>query len=137
SAGVKDMKVDAQGHIYLGCSFTGTIDADPGPSVSNFLQQGIGFDILLQKLDSAGGYVWGKQIGGLLQDEILSLSIDSMSNIYITGQFKSTVDFDPSPGTINLTSAGDFDAFIAKFDSAGNYSWAKRIGGPNEDVGRG
>jgi hypothetical protein len=51
------------------------------------------------------------------------------NNIYITGYFSATVDFDPGPLTFNLTSAGSSDIFISKLDSGGNFLWAKKAGG--------
>src|SRR5438552_13354363 len=47
--------------------------------------------------------------------------------------FYDTADFDPGPGTYNLTSAGSSDIFISKLDSAGNFTWAKRLGGRSEE----
>ena len=46
------------------------------------------------------------------------------------GNFWGTVDFNPGSGTANLTSVtSSSDAFIAKYNSSGGYTWAKRIGG--------
>src|SRR5262249_25516325 len=60
-------------------------------------------------------------------------------NVYVTGYFQGTVDFDPSGGTANLTSAGGYDAFVAKYDANGNFVWADRFGGNSsvKDLGLG
>lgn len=63
------------------------------------------------------------------------MKTDSQGNIYITGDFKGTVDFDPGPNTHLLISAGIYDVFVLKLDPAGNFLWAKSMGGPNTDQG--
>ncbi|MBK9358158.1 MAG: hypothetical protein IPN08_12305 [Bacteroidales bacterium] len=50
-------------------------------------------------------------------------------NVYITGFFKGTGDFDPGEGNCYLTSAGEYDIFINKLDTSGNFIWAKGLGG--------
>ncbi|MBC8048374.1 MAG: hypothetical protein H7Y00_16355, partial [Fimbriimonadaceae bacterium] len=60
--------------------------------------------------------------------------IDADGNIYITGAYEDVVDFDPGPGTQELSSSGDFDIFFAKYDANGNYIFAYSIGGTGEDI---
>ena len=57
-----------------------------------------------------------------------SVAVDSSGNIYTTGTFQGTVDFDPGAGTTNLTSIGGYDVFVSKLDSSGNLVWAKSFG---------
>ena len=45
--------------------------------------------------------------------------VDRAGNIYAGGDFQGTADFDPGPGTFSLSSAGDYDAFLAKTDAGG------------------
>ena len=58
-----------------------------------------------------------------------SIAVDAAGNVYTTGYFGGTADFDPGPGTYNLTSAGTYEMFISKLDSSGNFIWAKQMGG--------
>ncbi len=80
-------------------------------------------------------YNWAKSIGGTGYDNGNSIAIDTGGNVYVTGSFQGTVDFDPSANTANLVSAGNNDIFIAKYSANGNYIWANRIGNTNSDVG--
>lgn len=55
-------------------------------------------------------------------------AVDPAGNMYVAGTLSGTVDFDPGPGTVNLTSrASIFSAFIAKYDAQGALVWAKHI----------
>jgi hypothetical protein len=58
-----------------------------------------------------------------------AICADAAGNVYVTGQFTNTVDFDLGAGTANLTSNGANDIFIASYTSAGVYRWAVRAGG--------
>ena len=63
--------------------------------------------------------------------------MDGSGNVYTTGRFGGSVDFDPGAGVFNLTSAGEQDIFVSKLDSAGNFVWARRMGGADLDRGIG
>ena len=62
-----------------------------------------------------------------------SIVVDASGNVYTTGNFRDTVDFDPGAGTAYLTSAGFADIFIQKLNSDGEFLWAKAIAGIGHD----
>ena len=66
------------------------------------------------------------------------MAVDSSGNVYTTGAFQGTVDFDPGAGTTNLTSIGGYDVFVSKLDSSGDLVWARSFGatGYSTDVGK-
>ncbi|MEQ8908418.1 MAG: SBBP repeat-containing protein [Vicingaceae bacterium] len=128
--------VDASGNVYTTGYFQQTIDFDPGPSVVNLTSVG-NDDVFIQKLDASGNFVWAKSFGGGSDDQGFSISVDASGNVYTTGNFKSTVDFDPGAGTANLTAVSNADVFVQKLDASGNYLWAKSFtGNTATDVGR-
>ena len=127
--------VDSSGNVYTTGPFEGTVDFDPGPDTFNLTSAG-GTDIFVSKLDSAGNFVWAKAMGGGGNDEGHDLTVDSAGNVYTTGYFAGTADFDPGPGIFNLT--GVFaEIFVSKLDSAGNFVWAKTMGCGMGDAGNG
>ncbi len=119
--------VDASGNTYITGFFDGTADFDPGVGIANLVSAG-SYDIFLAKYNASGDYVFAKRMGGTGIDVSRSIAIDASSNVYITGDFEATVDFDPGAATVNLISAGSTDIFFAKYTSAGVYVYAKRIG---------
>ena len=128
--------VNSSGNVYTTGIFQGTVDFDPGAGIANLISAG-DRDIFVSKLDSSGNFVWAKSMGGTVYDSGINIVVDSNSNVYTTGKFKGTADFDPGAGTANLTSAGGSDIFVSKLDSSGNFVWAKSMGGTAYDSGYG
>jgi hypothetical protein len=78
---------------------------------------------------------WVFGAGGTGADFGNAIAVDAQGNVYTTGFFAGTVDFDPGPG-VELPSSGAYsDVFIVKTDAAGNLVWAKSIGGSGLDEG--
>jgi hypothetical protein len=73
-------------------------------------------------------------IGGTGADEMRSCVVDATGDLYVTGLFNGTVDMDPGPGTMTLTSAGSADIFVLKFAADGPLLWARSFGGPGTDI---
>ena len=120
--------VDASGNVYTAGIFKGTVDFDPGSGTTNLTSAG-NDDAFISKLDASGNCIWAKSFGGTGVDLANSIFIDAIGNLYVTGAFQGTVDFDPGSSTNNLTSIGSPDAFIIKLSGSGNFIWAKQFGG--------
>ena len=127
------VKTDASRNIYFTGIFYGTIDADPGPGVYNLTALGVR-NIFIIKLSASGDFVFGKRIGNTTYIPVTGMAIDSYANIFLTGDFYSTVDFDPGPGTANMTS-NNGDVFLVKLNSNGEYLWATYVNGTAADNG--
>ena len=121
--------VDSSGNVYTTGQFSGTVDFDPGAGTTNLTSAGVG-DIFVSKLNSLGAFVWAKRLGGTSQDWGKSVAVDSSGNVYTTGYFNETADFDPGAGTANLISAQIGDVvFVSKLNSTGDFVWAKQFNG--------
>ena len=131
---------DASGNIYITGQFGGTFDFDPGPGSANLTSVG-SRDIFILKLNADGNYLWARSFGGtdlvsntsVILDAGNAIDVDASGNVYVTGYFGGTIDFDPGPGVTNLTSVGFQDVFVLKMSSAGNLIWAKSFGGANNN----
>jgi hypothetical protein len=134
SDSVNSFFLDVFGNIYISGSFQNTMDADPGNTVSMLNSTG-GSDIFIQKLDYNGNFLWANSIGGVNDDQINSIYVDDLENIYVTGYFQDTVDFDPGSSVANLYSLGGSDCFIQKLSSDGSFLWAYSFGGKGQDFG--
>ncbi|HRF19894.1 MAG TPA: SBBP repeat-containing protein, partial [Chitinophagaceae bacterium] len=126
--------VDGSGNVYVTGYFSGTADFDPGAGTANIISAGTQ-DIFFAKYDASGNYVYAKALGGTGGDYSNDIALDGSGNVYVTGYFNGTGDFDPGAGTANLTSAGNNDLFFAKYDASGNYVYAKAVGGTGYDIG--
>lgn len=128
--------VDKNGNIITVGRFMGTSDFDPGPAIFNLTSNGSS-DLFVAKYTSTGAFIWAFSVGGADRDAAYGVAIDATNNIYITGYFRGTADFDPSAGTAILTSNGQagFDPgwsgeiYVAKYNPNGNYVWAFSVGG--------
>ena len=74
-------------------------------------------------------------IGGNWDDKVKASAQDSAGNVIILGTFYFTADFDPGPGTTNLTSSAGGRIYMMKLDTAGNLMWAKNFGNNDQTAG--
>ncbi len=94
--------------------------------------------LLLPFYLSSQDWLWAKSAGGNSGDFSFSVTAFSDGSALITGHFRGRAVF--GRGEINETSLsssyGSEDIFIAKYNSEGNLTWAKRAGGDSSfDVG--
>ncbi|MDQ3046874.1 MAG: T9SS type A sorting domain-containing protein [Bacteroidota bacterium] len=105
------------GGYFLGAGTFGTSSFTSAGTSSGFIA----------KLDALGNWTWVKQ----LQVTPQALDFDNSGSGYMTGSFSGSVTL----GSVNLSSTGDTDIYLAKFDAAGDIIWAKKSGGTEEDRG--
>lgn len=129
------INLDASGDVYVTGYFQDKADFDPGKSSYPLVSNG-GTDIFICKFDASGNFVWAIEMGGKDDDGGNGIDLDASGNVYTTGYFKDSVDFDPSSkATALLVSYGSYDIFVSRLDNKGNYGWAGQMGGKYDDVG--
>ncbi len=128
------MAISADGNISITGFFNGTVDFNPGSSVDNLTATG-NQDIFVLKLNSNGDYVWAHKFGSSLPDEGIATCFDPSGNVFVTGFFQETIDFNPGSATNNFT-ATSYDIFILKLDANGNYVWNIDLGSSPAEQGR-
>jgi hypothetical protein len=122
--------VDAFGNVYTTGYFRSTVDFDPGSGTFYLTSAGsASSDIFVTKISATGNLIWAKHMGGTGNDYSYSIAVDTGGNVYTTGIFSGTADFDPGPSQYNLTPDYGSGAFISKLNSNGNFVWAKKFGG--------
>ena len=133
----KSIAVDGSGNVYITGFFgvAGGISADFDPSgATNNITSNGSIDIFCAKYNSSGAYVWAFDIGSSGNDEGASVAVDVSGNVFIGGYYSGTADFDPSGTIQNLVSpSSTSEGFFAKYNSSGNYIWAKRVGSNSGD----
>ena len=116
--------VDASGNVYMTGEFAGAANFGGGALIS------AGFsDIVVAKYDTAGAHQWSRRFGSTGFDLGRSVAIDASGNVFVSGQFQVTVSF----GGGALVSAGLWDIFLAKYDTAGTHQWSQRFGTTSHD----
>ena len=137
----RQLDVDAAGNVAVVGHFSDTLDFDPdtasvhkigaiGPTAASN-------NLYIQKLDNTGSFLWVKQLAyspGNSNAGHYKIKFDALGNIFVTGSFNGTVDFDPGPGTQNVTSTNNSDGYLLKLDANGNFLWVKFIEGNSADV---
>jgi hypothetical protein len=133
--------VDGAGNVYVTGFFqTGygqDVDFDPGPGVDNHKVTGGNWnDVFLSKFSPTGNFMWAKTWGGDTWDIGYDIDIDSSYNVYVTGYYNGTCDFNPNAGVDSQPNNGDYDVFVSKISATGNYMWARTWGGSGRDIGK-
>jgi hypothetical protein len=92
-------------------------------------------DIYVAKYGPAGDFKWVRTAGGTHGDYAHAMTCDGAGNVYVTGEFEGTTTF--SSG-VSLTSSGDNDIFLAKYNTNGGLVWVRKVaGGSKSDKGLG
>ncbi|MFP9097647.1 T9SS type A sorting domain-containing protein [Flavobacterium sp. RHBU_24] len=131
---ITGMDVDAAGNVYSCGHFNGICDFNPGAgtyNISTAITPIMLTDFFITKLDSNGNFLWAKAIQGtspLIEKSVAGICADNAGNIYITGFYSGVVDFDPDAGIANSEPVGTWDAYVAKYDTNGNFLWVKSYG---------
>jgi hypothetical protein len=132
---------DGSGNIYSIGVYSGTSDFDPSAGTLNLVTAG-GQDVYVWKLDGNGNVIWTRSVGGANTESGNDLAVDATGNVYLTGYFQKMADFDPGAGVYPLTATPGSDAmdpgtdiFVMKMSNAGNFVWAKSMGGLGYDHG--
>jgi hypothetical protein len=128
------LAVDADGNVYTVGEFAGTADFDPGTGTLNFTPLG-SVEAFISKLDTNGNLVWARQFEATDTVQGFGIAVDKNQNVYTTGSFSESADFDPGISDEVLTAVAQTDAFAVKLDADGDFAWAKRFGGDGDEFG--
>ncbi|OYU95812.1 MAG: hypothetical protein CFE21_11790 [Bacteroidetes bacterium B1(2017)] len=132
-----NLKITKSNKLILSGTFSGNVNFNTNGIPSIPLSSNGGNDCFLLNLNLNGTVNWVKGFGSGFDDVLQNFALDKFDNIYATGSYQGAADFDPGVGNTVLGSNGLNDIFILKLDSAGNFVFAKSLGGTNQDYGNG
>jgi hypothetical protein len=118
--------------IYVTGDFGTVTDFDPGANTASLTSNGLG-DIFIAKYQPDGSYLWAIGMGGARLDGGHRIAVSSTGDVYLTGWFRQSADFDPGVGTAMLTALAvpeASDVLVAAYTSDGAYKWARQFGAP-------
>ncbi|MEM7367355.1 MAG: SBBP repeat-containing protein [Bacteroidota bacterium] len=121
---VTALAFDPAGSLIIAGTFRGKTGFGTD-SVCAILPEAKDREIFLAKYDTSGQLIWLKSGGSRFlnfHDEISNLTIDSSGNVYVTGTFRDTLEFN---GQQLLSGGGTQDAFLLALDSNGNVLWMR------------
>jgi hypothetical protein len=116
--GSEGVSADDLGNVYVSGDTRGSLG---GPIAG-------GSDVFVSKYNAAGTLLWTRQLGSNSLDFNSGVSADGLGNVYIAGY---------TSGSLGGPHAGGYDAFVSKYDEAGNLLWTRQLGTSSADYGRG
>jgi hypothetical protein len=131
----KSITLDKSGNLYATGYFEGTVDFDASSSRIKNLTSGGSKNVFISKYSITGDLIWAKNTVGSDASIGTSLAVDDSNNVYTTGHFNGTTDFDPSTAIFDLIAKGEEDIFITKYNTSGDFVWAKNISGKKTEAG--
>lgn len=123
---------DANGHVLVMGYFSDTVNFNTTGGTDNHTSNG-GTDIFILKLKENGRSLWTKSIGGSGDDYGKDIATDESGNIFASGGYINTVNFDDNGGTDNHTAGPGGEFFITKYNADGSYGWTRSSVGSTVD----
>ncbi len=122
---------DGNGNVLVTGEFVGPTASFGSISITN---ASVGSaDIFIVKYDSAGNVLWANRCGGTGTDSPQAIRTDAAGSIYVFGYYFMQALFE----NVTLNGAGQTDAFLAKFNTAGALQWVTSVGGTSAEYGLG
>jgi hypothetical protein len=140
SGGITSIAVDAAGNVYV-AGITGAeinasaLRANPDANLANLSDFLTGENAFVAKYDANGSELWFETLETDVQESYARrLAVDSAGNVYVVGETDGVLASGSLPANAN---AGGVDAFLAKFDTNGNFQWTTQFGTSQDDQGQG
>jgi hypothetical protein len=137
-SGPNCLVVDPCGNVYITGYYNDTSfvlynadgsqsDVPPLANTTNSNTQ----DAFIVKYDKNGTALWATRLGNDIQGGAWSIAVDSLGNVYITGQYSSTTPFliydSCGNAPLALSPTNTYDVFVIKYSTHGYPQWATRL----------
>jgi hypothetical protein len=122
----RNVAIDSAGNQVVVSDYSGSISVTGQEAALSYAASGYS-DSLLCKLGPTGNVMWAKNWGGLGEDNVVRVTVDSKDGIYVAGRFQDSVDLDPGPGVdlhkADAAAQGNAATYLSKFTADGDYVW--------------
>jgi hypothetical protein len=118
------LATDGEGNFYITGEISGGRDFDP--SADSLILNGVTRNIFIAKYSYSGSLVWAGMTEGNASFS-RGIATDVSNNVYISGDYSGTVDFDFSATNVSYGTLSNDEIFIAKYSSAGNLEWVNAL----------
>ncbi|TGE20368.1 T9SS type A sorting domain-containing protein [Hymenobacter aquaticus] len=129
-----NLALDASGNVYVTGNFGS--GATFGTTTLTYTTG----DIFVAKLTPAGQWQWAMKAGSNKANYVTGLKVDASGNTYVTGTFygdEAVFGALSLPNTSTVGGSGLSDLFVAKLDPAGQWLWAVKAGGRDNEQASG
>lgn len=114
--------VDVNGNPHAAGTFQGSVMNATTTIGSTVLTSYGSGDVWLTKYTSAGAHTWSRNFGSTSSDYAGGMAIDGSGNVFIGGNGQAAMNY----GSFAIPNSGSYDAYMAKYNSAGTAQWAVR-----------
>jgi len=121
-------------YIYACGIYQSEVDFNPGPGFDVHTAVG-DYDCWAARYNDELIFLWADTWGGTDTDEAKSIAVDSYGGVYVAGNFRDIVDFDPGIDEDNHTTEGFMDAYLLKLSTSGDYQWVRTLGSSDTERG--
>ena len=126
---VEKLVILPDGKIVAGGFYSGSVQFDPEGLAEPVAAKGYN-DIFLAAYNTNGSFEWVSSLGGSDADDLKGMAVDKEKKIVVSGNYQASIDVDPGEENVYLPLMGIADAFIAQYDTLGNYLAAYSLRGP-------
>lgn len=123
------LALDSSNNVYVSGTFSGSVNVI-GATLSGTASR----NLFVVKYNSSGSRLWSKVItggNGSTAGRNEPIAVDSSNNVYRIGHFNGSISFAGQ----TVSSAGNNDVFLAKYNSSGSEQWIRRMGGSQDETG--
>lgn len=129
----KNLAIDPLGNVLISGYFYDYADFDPTAGIVATTCTQCGF---VASYNPNGVFRWVNWFGDTNGITVQSVATDNLGNIYCTGTFKGTIDFDPGPGTAMLAAdSTSWNTFLYSSDNNGNLRWLRGFPSTSDETG--
>lgn len=115
------------GVVYIAGNISDSADYDPGPSVSKLHVNGNEGSFVMSLNADDGSFNWAKVLSSNYYMRASSVIVDKNNELYVAGNFRGTVDFDPGNKNYPISSNNPqhWNTYILKLESDATFIWVK------------